>query len=121
MLDTSGQNGISFCHFRDTRVKNAKIGLHLKTTISGWINGNTFENILLDQSAYHIRLEAESGTTKGTNRNFFKHVIGQSLSGYTRAGLDADTMVGTSNEFDDVKFWDLAGSGVFSTHIKASV
>ena len=119
VLHGSGVAGVAFVTIRDTYIHNANRGIYILSEAGSFVNGNSFEDILIERPRVDIKLEDLSGSD-GIGRNHFQNVIGQNISGWTRAGVDLESLAGSMNVFENCKMWDLVGSGVYSCHIGSS-
>ena len=53
----SGAAGVSFATIRDASIYAPNIGIYMRSEAGSLVNGNAFENILMERPSTSIRLE----------------------------------------------------------------
>jgi hypothetical protein len=108
----AGTRAILFNKLSNMYIRNAGIGLHLYSNGErGWINGNMFQNIVIENQKCGIKFEY-LGTvfeSNGANRNQFHNVIMQCSAASTVGGII--DVSGEGNVFNDCKVWDVGTGG----------
>jgi len=90
--------------FRDMWMEGAGTGILLENPqYSGWNNGNTFENIWIDQFVTCIWFKVPNDAHWGFNQNLFRDVKAQSAR-FSKWGVRDISHNG--NHFDHVLIWD---------------
>jgi hypothetical protein len=103
-----GTTAVFFCKFMNMYIRNAGNAIHLRSAGDrGWINGNMFQNITIDNQKCGIRFTyvGTNSGANGANRNHFHNVIMQCNANSTDGGII--DISGEANVFNDVKVWDV--------------
>ena len=61
-MGAENQKGVAYATFQDVRVRNAKIGIHIKPEGSGFVNSNTFYQGAISGGGFDYCLLVEGGT-----------------------------------------------------------
>jgi len=93
--------------FSDMYASDCRYGINLTTLNDGWINANTFKDIVLFRPLSGIRTR-ESATSGGMNENKYLNIEIQLLGGTSEFGVDS--LSGERNQFVNVSFYDCSGS-----------
>lgn len=103
-LLNEGSSNMLDNNFRNIWMEGAGTGILLENPqYSGWSNGNTFENIWIDQFVTCIWFKLASDAHWGFNQNLFRDVKAQSAR-FSKWGVRDISHNG--NHFDHVLLWD---------------
>ena len=119
--DATGTTAPFFCRFYNMYIRNAGNAIHLHSNGNrGWINGNMFQNIIIDNQKCGILFDfvGTNSGANGANRNHFHNVIIQCNANSTVGGII--DISGEANVFIDCKVWDvITGATSCNIHQKA--
>ncbi len=97
-----GQLGrVDTCIFKNIVMDGAGIGVHLDVYGAGYVNGNQFQNVYIDQ--FVTAIEFETHSTGRASHNIFTNVKTQ--TGYI-SEYGIKDVSGNANTFNDVLMWD---------------
>jgi len=98
---------VMFNRFRDMWANDPLVGIDLATTNDGWINGNTFEDIVLWNPISGIKTR-QAGGSSGLNENKFVNIEIQLLPNVSKWAID--TLTGYRNQFVNISAYDCSGT-----------
>ncbi|MGE3453798.1 MAG: hypothetical protein AB7O24_01665 [Kofleriaceae bacterium] len=103
----SASSGVLFNTVRDIQVRGAKTGIHLLTQgTAAWINGNTFDGVVLYGDVVGVQFERQPPLRAGydANQNLFNNILGQATDVTTQGVKDIS---GDGNQFINFRMWDM--------------
>jgi hypothetical protein len=100
-------NYVMFNRFADMWIYDSKIGVNLSTTNDGWINGNTFRDIVIFRPLSGIRTRQGAGS-HGLSENKFVNMEIQLLPNTSKFAIDS--LTGYRNQFVNVSAYDVGGT-----------
>jgi len=103
LYSSQNANYIMFVKFEDNYVERANIVFDLRTFGTGWINGNTFDNIIGWCPVEFLKM-VDSETNSGMDGNIFSNCQVQPYNGVTTHAIH--DLAGSYNLFSNFVMWD---------------
>lgn len=110
MTSLDNTKPLLFNNFRNCYIGNVGTAISLNTTGTGWINGNVFDNLIVDGGenvAVFTHTSTFTANQSGCNRNRFENILYQTVASSQYGYKDVN---GKDNEFNGCMVWDLTAN-----------
>jgi polygalacturonase len=101
---------VMFCKFSNMYIENCNIGINKVVTLTGWENGNSYNNITIWDPIIGIQMTHPVATGGGMGDNKFINTEVQTLVGVTTYCVNMINCL--YNNFTNLSCYDIAGSTI---------